>query len=175
MSKVEVVAYDPRWPAQFEEEAQQLRRVFGHDLLSLHHIGSTAVPGLPAKPILDIMPVVRDIRQVDAIEAGMLQLRYKPRGEYGIVGRRYFFKEREGQRTHHVHAFEQDHPAGGEHLLFRDYLRAHPEQAERYAALKIELAKQFPKDSRGYSEGKSAFISKLLQQAAVWRIDSITD
>ncbi len=173
MRKVEVVSYDPRWPARFEEEARRLGSVFGRNLVAIHHVGSTAVPGLPAKPTLDLLPVVRDIRLVDDAAAAMLRLGYEARGGSGISGRRYFVRELEGQRTHHVHVFEEGHPAVAEHLLFRDYLRAHPERARRYGALKVRLARRLAHDSRGYSEGKAPLVRELLQEALAWRPGSV--
>lgn len=173
MRGVEVVAHDPRWPERFEEEAHRLREAFGADLVSIHHIGSTAVPGLPAKPILDLMPLVRDVRQADAAATALLHLGYEARGEYGIAGRRYFVRQDlRGRRTHHLHAFQADHPAAADHLSFRDYLRAHPEQARRYAELKMRSAERFPRDSRRYSEAKAALVQDLLARARRWRSGS---
>jgi len=123
---IEVVDYDPEWPALFEAEAERIRAACGRVVVEIEHIGSTSVPGLAAKPIIDIMPGVEDIAGARArLEAGMRGLGYESLGEYGIPGRLYF---RKGvPRSHHVHVFEVGKPEWRKHLLFRDYLRAHEE------------------------------------------------
>ena len=122
--KVRVVPYDPRWPARYEEEADRIRAILGDQLTAIHHIGSTAVPGLWAKPILDILPVVHRIGQVDALFPRFEAMGYECMGEFGIPGRRYFRKGGE-ERTYHVHIFDEQHeediaPSG------RAGLSAHP-------------------------------------------------
>ncbi len=166
--QVVVVPYDPTWPARFEAEAARLRKVFGPLVCAVHHIGSTSVVGLPAKPIIDILLEVRDIQAVDACDAAMVALGYEPKGEYGIPGRRYF---RKGQtrRTHHVHAFQHDNRVEIErHLAFRDYLRAHAAEAHRYAQLKQELARRHPRDIEAYMDGKDALVKELERRALEW-------
>lgn len=168
MRIVEVVPYDPRWPALFEAEARRLRDALGANVVEIHHVGSTAVPGLAAKPVLDILPVVSALDLVDEREPEMTALGYRARGEAGIAGRRYFVKDTDGRRTHHVHAYRAGHPAVARHLDFRDYLRAHPAQAERYASLKVRLAERFRLDAAGYTEAKRERIEALLEEAARW-------
>jgi GrpB-like predicted nucleotidyltransferase (UPF0157 family) len=170
MRNIIVVLYNPDWPVQFQAEAAKITAIFGQELLAIHHIGSTSVPDLSAKPIIDIMPVVRDIEQVDAFNPAMIELGYEPRGEYGIPGRRYFSKGDDASRTHHVHAFALDSPEVDRHLDFRDYLIAHPETAKYYATLKAELARQFPNDIFGYMAGKDGFIKETLLKAQQWRV-----
>lgn len=134
MRQVRVVDYQSSWMRAFEAEAEQLRRLLGEELVSVHHIGSTSVPGLKAKPILDLMPVVKKIIQVDDLNPGMRELEYEPKGENGIPGRRFFMKGGD-DRTHHIHVFQQGSPHVDRHLAFRDYLRSHPSEADRYGAL----------------------------------------
>jgi GrpB-like predicted nucleotidyltransferase (UPF0157 family) len=167
--KIEVVAYDPSWVTQYEEEADVLRDVFGDELLEIHHVGSTAIPGIHAKPIIDIMPIVKDIARVDALNNLMIEFGYVPRGELGITGRRYFRKGTDELHTHHVHAYEPDNPEVVMHLDFRDYMRAHPEEADRYAALKLENAKKFAYDSQGYTDAKADYVQNIIRLARVWR------
>ncbi len=165
---ITVVPYNPRWPAAFEAEAAQLSAVLRGNLLRIFHIGSTSVPGLAAKPIIDIMPVVRDISAVDVQTAQFAALGYEALGEFGIAGRRYFRKGG-GNRTHHVHMF-----AGGDvqnilrHLAFRDYLRSHPAACAEYAALKTALAAKHPHDIDAYCGGKDAFVKQTEQAALQW-------
>jgi GrpB-like predicted nucleotidyltransferase (UPF0157 family) len=168
MRNVRVVDYDPAWPVAFEREAALLTGIFGADLVAVYHIGSTAVPGLPAKPIIDIMPVVHDIARVDLYNDDMMAAGYEPRGEYGIPGRRYFSKGGDEERSHHVHAFQIGNPGVARHLAFRDYLRGHSDVAQEYATLKITLARRFPHDIEGYMDGKDAFIKDLEWKALAW-------
>jgi GrpB-like predicted nucleotidyltransferase (UPF0157 family) len=175
MRNVVVVPYDPDWPAQFRAEATQIAAIFGPELLSIHHIGSTAIPGLNAKPIIDIMPIVRDIEKVDLFNPAMIQLGYEPKGENDIPGRRYFVKGSDAHRTHHVHIYALDNAEVKRHLDFRDYLIVHPEEAEYYGSLKAELARQFPHDIFGYMAGKDGFIREIILKAQQWRAQSFTD
>ena len=165
---VEVVAYQPVWRAQFEEEAAVLRALLGPQIVSVHHIGSTSVPGLAAKPIIDVLVQVRDIEAVDGLDAQMRAAGYLPRGENGIPGRRYFRRETAGRHTHHVHVYQVGHPRVRDHLAFRDYLAAHPAQAAAYGALKQELAARYPRDIDAYQAGKGAFILMLVERALAW-------
>ena len=165
---VVVVPYNPQWPALYEQEAQAIGQILGENLTAIHHIGSTSVPGLAAKPIIDIMPVVRDLAQVDACSAQFEALGYEVMGEFGIPGRRYYRKGGEN-RTHQIHAFsEEDHWNIDRHLAVRDYLRAHPKEAKLYGDLKQRLAQQFPEDIEQYCDGKDAFVKALEKRAYAW-------
>jgi GrpB-like predicted nucleotidyltransferase (UPF0157 family) len=168
MRNVRVASYDPAWREAFEREAALLTGIFGTEIVALYHIGSTSVPALPAKPIIDIMPVMHEIARVDLYNDAMLAAGYEPHGEFGIPGRRYFSKGGDEDRTHHVHAFQIGNPGVARHLAFRDYLRAHADAAQEYADLKIALAHQFPHDIEGYMHGKNAFIKDLEQRALAW-------
>jgi GrpB-like predicted nucleotidyltransferase (UPF0157 family) len=168
MRTVEIVPYDPQWPSLFREAAAELCAAFGENLVVHHHIGSTAIPGMPAKPVIDAMPVVQDIERVADAEPALIRIGYEPRGEYGISGRRYFVKEVEGRRSHHVHAFEVNHPAVTRHLAFRDFLIAHPDEARRYAELKLKLADRYRNERQSYVEGKASFIAELERRALGW-------
>ena len=170
---VVVVPYDPGWVQAFEREAVQIAAILGEELLAIHHIGSTSVPGLQAKPIIDIMPVVSDIEKVDAYNPAFLELGYEAKGENGIPGRRHFVKGGDLHRTHHIHMYEPDNPEVARHLDFRDYLRAHPDEAERYGRLKAELAVQFPYDIFSYMMGKNDFIRATIQKAQEWRAQAV--
>jgi GrpB-like predicted nucleotidyltransferase (UPF0157 family) len=136
--------------------------------MALHHIGSTAVPGLAAKPIVDLLLEVTDLAALDQQTAALAALGYVNKGENGIAGRRYFYKnsaEQPQQRSHHLHAFVRGAPQIRQHLTLRDYLRGHPVAVAAYAALKLALAQQFPNDTQRYQAGKDHFIAQLLQQA----------
>jgi GrpB-like predicted nucleotidyltransferase (UPF0157 family) len=164
-----VVPYNPLWPKMFEEEAAKISAIFGSELISIHHIGSTSIPGLSAKPIIDIMPIVHAIDRVDALNPAMIELGYEPKGENGISGRRYFQKGGQLNRSHHVHVYEVTNPEVKHLLNLRDYLIAHPIEAQQYGELKKELAQKFTHDIEGYMNGKDAFVKEIIRRAAEWR------
>lgn len=157
---IEVVSYDPNWPAMFQAEAELIKRALGNNCVAIHHIGSTSVPGLSAKPIIDILPVVRDIVEVDEAKNGMEFLGYEAKGEYGIAFRRYFQKGSD-IRTHNVHVYEEGDPEIDRYLKFRNWMRTHEDDARSYANLKLELATKFPQDILQYCFGKDAFVASI--------------
>jgi GrpB-like predicted nucleotidyltransferase (UPF0157 family) len=160
--------YDEDWVQLFKNEAKDIWVIFKDEILGIHHIGSTAVPNLKAKPIIDIMPLVKDIEIVDWFNEKMIEIGYEPLGEFGIRGRRYFRKGGEN-RTHQVHIFQSDNEFEIErHLAVRDYLRSHIKEAIKYGELKERLASKFPKDIEGYSAGKAEFVKNLERKAIVW-------
>ena len=163
-----VVPYDAGWSELYRAEAEKLRAVFGSLLVEIHHIGSTSIPGLAAKPVIDILPLVKDIDQVDHINDAMTAFGYIAKGEAGISGRRFFIKPSESERTHHVHTFQVGDPEGKRHLAFRAYLIAHPDLIAEYAEIKMKLAQQFPYDIYGYMDGKDSWIKVVEQKAVVW-------
>ena len=165
--RVVVTDYNPLWPRMFEAEAAKIREVFAAELVAIHHVGSTAVPGLKAKPIIDIMPLVKDIAAVDRLNERMIALGYEVMGECGITGRRYFRKGGD-DRTHHVHVFQVDNPEAKRHLAFRDFLLEHPDVAQAYGQLKQALARRFPYDIESYMAGKDPFIKRFEQVALEW-------
>lgn len=170
MRKVEVVPHDPHWRDAFEEEAQQVAAALGENVVAIHHIGSTAIPNIYAKPIIDLLVEVRDIARVDGCSSAMESLGYEVMGEFGIAGRRYFRKDdREGIRTHHIHAFEAGSAEVVRHLAFRDYMIAHHGEAQKYSELKRKLAEQHPQNIDGYMDGKDGFIKEMDRRAARWR------
>ena len=167
MGKVEVAPYNEKWSLMYMVEEEKLKHILGGNIVEVHHIGSTSVPGLKAKSIIDIMPVVKDINLVDRFDEEMRELGYEPMGEFGMIGRRYFRKGRE-KRTHHVHIFQDGSPDVKRHLAFRDYLREHSDVSDRYGALKEKLAKQFPYDMSSYISGKDALVKEIEFQAIEW-------
>lgn len=169
MRNIVVVDYQPNWPALFQAESAFLSQALQSVLVSLHHIGSTSVPGLPAKPVIDMLAEVRSLEALDACNPAMQQLGYEPRGELGIAGRRYFSKGGDERRSHHLHAFATAHPGLEKHLVFRDYFRVHSQEATRYAHLKRQLAQAHPDDIEAYMAGKAPLIAELLEQAHQWR------
>lgn len=170
MSKVEVVPHDPRWREAFEAEAKRVAAALGENVSAVHHIGSTAIPDIYAKPVVDLLIEVGDINEVDGRSSAMESLGYEVLGEYGIPGRRYFRKDNpEGIRTHHIHAFAAGSAEAARHLAFRDYMIAHPFDAQRYSELKRKLAEQHPQSPEEYMDGKDGFIKEMERRAAQWR------
>ncbi|PHK49030.1 GrpB family protein [Staphylococcus edaphicus] len=168
MRKIEIQPYQKQWPILFESERQKINAILGKEVVAIHHIGSTAVTGLNAKPIIDILPVVHDINNIDTFNEAMADIGYKALGENGIEGRR-FFKKGESPRTHHVHVFQETNRYDiNRHLAVRDYLRTHGTVARNYSALKIQLARQFTYDNEGYCDGKDAFVKQLEKDALAW-------
>jgi len=172
---IEIAPYDPAWADAFQAEAGSLSAVFGRDLAEIEHIGSTAVPGMMAKAVIDILIVVEDLERVPQRIEAMQVLGYEHRGEAGIPGRQFFRKDTGGIRSHHVHIFPEGHPSIAAHINFRDYLRAHPEHAQAYAQLKLELAARFRTSPTEYTEAKTDFIEQINRLAAVWRAGQSSD
>ncbi len=167
--KIEVVEYNPHWKKQFKEEAKLIKKILGKNCVTVNHIGSTAIKGMCAKPIIDIMPIVKDINAVDALNSEFEKLGYECLGEYGIAGRR-FYRKGSDNPTHHIHIFEKtDKENIDRHFAVRDYLMLHPEVAKEYGELKKKLADEFAFDREAYCKGKDAFIKDLEQKALVWQ------
>lgn len=169
MRVIEVVPHDSRWRVLFERGASELMEILGAGVVAIHHVGSTAIPNISAKPIIDVLVEVRDIERIDDFNREMIDRGYLPKGEFGISGRRFFIKGDEEQRSHHIHVFQVGHPAIARHLAFRDYMIAHPEEAKAYSRLKEELARKFPHDIEGYMAGKDDFIKEIDGQAQAWK------
>jgi len=165
---VQVVEYNPNWPAMFLAESQLLRDTLGEQVVDIHHIGSTSVPGLAAKPIIDILLEVLDVFTLDSFDQDMIGIGYIPRGELGIPGRRFYIKG--GQdRTHHIHAFNSGSEGSVRHIAFRDYLTAHPEIARQYAELKKRCARECDNDSEKYCDLKDGFVKRHEALALEWK------
>ncbi|NUM55480.1 MAG: GrpB family protein [Candidatus Hydrogenedentes bacterium] len=165
LREIVIVPFDASWADEYRTIASALSGVFGDELFATHHVGSTAIAGMRAKPIIDVLIEVRDIERVDGFDDRMIALGYEPRGEFGIAGRRFFVKYENGVRKQHVHTFQRGHEAVGSHLDFRDYLMAHPDVAGAYARLKDALAEEFRDDIVGYSDGKAGFIADVIERA----------
>ena len=169
--KIKVVEYREEWSKLFQVESKKIQDIFGKELIAIHHIGSTSVPHLKDKPIIDIMPIVKKIEHVDSFNIQMSKIGYEPLGEYGIEGRR-FFRKGGDQRTHHIHVFQNTNKNDIErHLAVRDYLRTHYEARRDYGNLKRELAIKFPNNINSYSDGKDEFVKNLERKALLWYLE----
>lgn len=164
---ITVVDYDPAWVDAYEEEERQIRNAIGDHLEAIEHIGSTAIPELAAKPIIDIMVGVETLDDADrCIEPlQILGWSYAPEFEESTPHRRYFRKMDSENHTHHLHMVEITSDWWERHVLFRDYLREHPEVAREYEALKRELAEQHRWDVNEYAGAKTDFIRNVEERA----------
>jgi GrpB-like predicted nucleotidyltransferase (UPF0157 family) len=172
MDEIELTAYDPRWPMEFRAEENRIRALLpSHLVLGIEHFGSTAIPGLAAKPIIDILVAVSslaDARQqaIAPLEAiGYAYWRDNPKTD-----RLFLVKGLPPQavhRTHHIHMTEKNGELW-ERLLFRDYLRTHPEEAQAYERLKLILAATYREDREAYTAGKADYISGVMAKARTW-------
>lgn len=167
--KIEVVPYDPNWKKKFKMEAVNIKEIFKNEILGIHHIGSTAIPEICAKPIIDILVEVHNIEKIDDYNNDMRELGYIPKGEFDIPKRRLFIKGSEEFRTFHVHIFEKGNSEIERLLKFRDYMVAHPKEAQKYSHLKKNLAREYPKNIDGYIDGKDAYIRSIDKKAKYWK------
>lgn len=160
---VRLLPYDAAWPMLFEAEAARIERACRGLPIRLEHVGSTAIAGLVAKPIIDILAGRPARSKLEPYIAAFRQLGYEHKGSFGIPGREYF--RRGDPRSHHVHLVEWASAFWREHLLFRDYLRANPAVALEYGSLKRHLAVTFANDHSGYTDGKGPFIRSIVRKA----------
>ena len=167
-SRYTFTPYSPEWPHEFEREAVRLRALLGDEIVTIHHIGSTSVPGLDAKPIIDLMPLVHDITRIDDYTDHMISAGYQAWGEYGLPGRRYFTKDSGEFRSHNIHIYAADNPDVARHLAFRDYLRAHPTAQQEYVVIKRAAYAQHPADINAYNDSKNDWIKQIEHLALAW-------
>jgi GrpB-like predicted nucleotidyltransferase (UPF0157 family) len=165
--RIQLVPYDPRWPEMFRAEAERLRALLGAAAMRVEHIGSTAVPGLSAKPVIDMLMEVASFEDAERAvvprlrEAGW-ECRWRDERPPGHL--MYARRDAAGVRTHHLHIAPAGHPTWG-HLAFRDHLRTHPAEAREYERLKRQLASKYPDDREAYTEGKGDYIKRVTAEA----------
>ena len=163
--RVVVLPHDPCWERDFIQIRDELLEALGPLALAIEHVGSTAVPGLSAKPIIDIDVVIRDRSQLDAAISALAKIGYRHEGDLGIPGREAFrYDGKDHLRRHHLYVCPLDSPELKRHLAFRDYLRAHPKAVEEYSRIKQEGAALHPDDIDGYIEHKSPFIEGIYRK-----------
>jgi len=168
---VELVPYDPAWAERAHVESARLKAALGEALIVVHHIGSTAIPGIRAKPIIDLLPVVRALAELDGLRGAIEALGYEWWGEFGLAGRRYCtLNDRiSGRRNVQLHFYEESAPQIKRHLAFRDYLISHPDLARAYDAEKARCRELHPLDSHAYTDCKDAWIRRVEADAlAEW-------
>ena len=166
MSLVVVDAYDPEWPRTYERIRAEVWPAVQHAAMSMEHVGSTSVPGLRAKPVIDACIVVASRRDIPYVVKGLAKIGYVHRGDLGVPGREAFGQPA-GLPKHHLYASHRGSLNLRNQLGLRDYLRSHPESAREYGDLKEQLAKRFPRDMDSYIAGKTEFILGVLRQVGL--------
>ncbi len=167
---VELVPHDARWAQIARAQSARLKAALGATLLGVHHIGSTAIPGILAKPIIDLIPIFADLPSLDAAEGIFVALGYDWLGEFGLPTRRYcrMNDTLTGKRTFQLHCYAADSPHYARHISFRDYLRAHPAIAKEYEAEKIRAAALHPRNTLAYNAEKDSWIKRVERDALAW-------
>lgn len=167
---VELVPPDDRWPAMAAAELERLRSILGDNFARGEHIGSTSIPGLAAKPILDLLPLVHRLEDLDRCQPALEAAGYEWRGEFGIPGRRLCLRTcpETGRRIANIHGFEVGAPEVARHLAFRDYLRSHPEERQAYEAVKRRAVELCPGNVFDYNDAKSEWIKACERRALEW-------
>lgn len=157
---VALCPYDTQWPARFVAERERLLSLFPTQLLDVQHFGSTAIPGMPAKPIIDLLGGVASMAVADALMVPLLQSHYTTSAEFNatLTDRRWLMRWANGRRTHHLHLVVMGGAEWLHRLRFRDALRADPSLAERYAHLKRDLVARHRTDREAYTQAKTAFV-----------------
>jgi GrpB-like predicted nucleotidyltransferase (UPF0157 family) len=165
--KVELLPHDPRWASNAADESRALAAAIGSGLLNVHHVGSTAIPGIHAKPVLDLMPVVTNLAELDSRRREIEALGYEWWGELGLAGRRYCSKSdpETGRRLVQLHCYAEGSSEITRHLAFRDYLREHPDVARVYDREKARCQTLHPSDSHAYGDCKDGWIKKVEAEA----------
>jgi GrpB-like predicted nucleotidyltransferase (UPF0157 family) len=166
--KYSIVPYQKSWVQDFLLIESELRPLFGELALAFEHVGSTAVDGMSGKATIDVLIVVRNILDVDALNGDMEKLGYTVLGDYIKQGGRLFAKEVDGERMVNVHCSEPDHDHIKEMIIMRDFLRSHPDEAKAYADLKIDLFQKYPEDYVAYRAVKDPYLVKMKTRALEW-------
>lgn len=169
--KVEIVAHHSDWANAFEKEKELLQKALGNDFIKIEHVGSTAIPGISAKPTLDILVGLKELNSVDHYLPALEEISYQFRPNHPVPGRLHFAKIHQSLRTHNLSLTKCGSEFWEGHILFRDYLRAHPAERDAYQALKLQLAEEHPDNTVNYTNGKDEFIAQVMQKARVWKID----
>jgi GrpB-like predicted nucleotidyltransferase (UPF0157 family) len=168
LNEVILSSYCAHWPILFEQEKAQLFSILKTLALTIEHVGSTSVPGLSAKPIIDILLVTSSLKALEAAVPELTKIGYESRKE-ALNDRHYFYKKNGSVHLVHLHCLEKGAIPVEEMLAFRDYLKAFPKEKERYERLKQHLAEQYAGDRRAYTKAKAPFIQEMIGEALKFR------
>ena len=169
ISHTKILAYQPDWPQKFEFEKGKILSVFEESALEIEHIGSTSIPGLSSKSIIDMAVLIENHNDADSFTEPLAKIGYIPHPTYPKSAERHFYIKGNPIEYHLSIAYSDQGGFLPRQILFRDYLRSHPEALDEYGKLKIELLKKYPTGKDGYIEGKSDFINNVLKLAG-WKI-----
>ncbi len=168
MRTLGLIEHNKNWSHQFETEVSEIVAIKNLGIIAAYHIGSTAIVAIKAKPVIDIMLEVHDLRVIDKHNSSFNKLGYDSKGALGIIGRR-FFQKGESYRTHHLHIYQSGNHEIERHRLFVEFLNYFPHKALEYEKLKMILMDKFSKDPQKYSSGKSTFIHRIDTEAKNWK------
>ncbi len=161
--------YDFAWTEQFKKISGQLKEIFGSEVIAIEHVGSTSVPGMKAKPVIDVLVVVENIRTGLQKESSMTALGYKYEENYIAPNTVMFYKEGlDKSKIENIHVCENGSPKHKQFVVMRDYLISHPLEAKKYEDLKTQLSQEFPGDYIAYREGKQVFLEEMEKRAYEW-------
>ena len=165
---VVVLPYDEQWRQDFLRIKAELTNTLGQLTIGIEHVGSTSVQGLSAKPIIDIDVIIKDYTVLENVVSALREIGYQHEGNLGIVGREAFkYDGKEHLQKHHLYVCPEDSPELKRHIVFRDYLRTHPDAVREYSHIKEEAVKQFPDDIERYIGYKSPFIEKIYAEIGI--------
>ena len=159
-----VVPYDPNWVSEFERLSIFLSSICESSMVAIHHVGSTSVPGLCAKPILDVDIEIRSLDDFDSVKNKLMRVGYRHEGDLGISGREAFKYDHTEMMAQHLYVCTSDSLELKRHLAFRDHLRSHPEDMINYGDIKLKAALAHPKDIDAYMEDKNGIIQSIYTQ-----------
>ena len=162
---VELVDYDEIWQEEYKKEEKLLKDVLGERIKEIHHIGSTSIPGLKAKPVIDILVVINDFDEIQEIEKELSSYDYENRGHQGVADRYFFAKGPEEARSHYLHFVEPNSNTYYNQIYFKRYLLEHQEYIKKYCDLKQELASKYANERPKYTQGKNEFITNVIRMA----------
>ncbi|WP_265460286.1 GrpB family protein [Enterococcus sp. HY326] len=166
MRKVEVVPYDENWPNQYNEEAKRILNLNQSNIINIVHIGSTAIPNMAAKPVIDMLLIVRNLAKVDNTK--LTSIGYECHGENGLADR-IFFSKGGDNRSHHLHVFQFDNINEIQrHISLKEYLINNDERRQEYAEVKTLLAEKFPEDIESYIRGKNDLVKKIERESLIF-------
>lgn len=163
--KVTLSEYSPEWAERFQTENRALRTIFGPMALSIEHVGSTAIPGILAKPVIDVAVSVHSFADLAQCTSKLRSIGYVPKTSVTRIGRRFFVKEPDGTQAYYLHIAEEGSGYIAEMLLFRDYLRMHSEEAFLYSLLKENLSRAYKRDHDAYARNMAQFVRAILKLA----------
>lgn len=162
---VRLEEYNPNWELEYAKEAELLKKVLGKNIIEIEHIGSTSIKGLMAKPIIDIIIVLKDFNNIEEIERLLKDYGYQNHGQHGVEDRYFFTKGSEEARTHYLHFTTPNSNTYYDQVYFKRFLLEHDDYLKEYCALKQKLASIYPEERSKYTEGKKELISKIIKLA----------